>query len=271
MLSIVSLMPRLFPDLFSNENDSLRVAFNEKEVGHARFAKRVKRMLTTFVLRRRKCDVLGELVPKKDVVLKLKLTDSQQKTYDGIFNAWRQEMQSREAATSKGVKQGKGASAMAKKSMKNVFFSMRQAANHPLLVRSLVSDSQLEDLAKDLHKIGQFGTSCSREQVLKEISKYSDWDLHNCCLENKKRFAKCVIPCFFQMIVCGNDDRDLVRCFDLALRSDKLFTFFFWSMSFPLLWSLNPVVCACLPKKASKHRSPVCMLAEASANPSFSF
>jgi hypothetical protein len=53
-----------------------------------------------------------------------------------------------------------------------------QIANHPLLIRRIYSQTDVESLAKKLHKIGVFGFECTLERVQEELMSYSDYALH---------------------------------------------------------------------------------------------
>jgi hypothetical protein len=119
--------------------------------------------------------------------------------HTGICQQWKDEAKSKSSSSAQnggssrpngGKTAAARTTAVAKRTMNNVFFEMRKASNHPLLVRSRVSDSDLEILAAELHKLGHFGTQCSQQQVYREISKFSDWDIHNVCLDHRKRLGR---------------------------------------------------------------------------------
>jgi hypothetical protein len=120
----------------------------------------------------------------------------------GICQRWKDEAKARSSSSDSGPSRLSGGKSRAntaatKRSMNNIFFEMRKVANHPLLVRSRVTDADLDFLAGELHKLGHFGTQCSLQQVYKEISKFSDWDIHNVCLDHQKRLGRwaCVYVC----------------------------------------------------------------------------
>ena len=200
---LLTLLTFLVPDLFSGDT-LLDQVFNEKDEGHSRFVRRIKTILSTFVLRRRKKDVLGELTPKADVVHKLDMGDAQRKGYEGLVAAWKAEMQKGKAAqdedmgkSSGGVrgkgrtgaksKQVGGAGAGGKKAYMSIFHDLKKAANHPMMIRTKTKDSDLPEIAKVLHRGGFFGDAATYEQSLKEVSGYSDWDVHCAATEFPKR------------------------------------------------------------------------------------
>ena len=66
---------------------------------------------------------------------------------------------------------------------RNVFFDLRKVANHPLLIQHEFNvPSRLASLAYHLDRCEAFGTQCTYDMVLKEISTYSDFKLHQLCM-----------------------------------------------------------------------------------------
>ena len=82
LTELFSLLSYTFPNIFSEENPALMKLFegNSRTQESAYFKKqleRVRKMLTPFILRRLKVDVLNELVAKKTEVKKLDMNPSQ--------------------------------------------------------------------------------------------------------------------------------------------------------------------------------------------------
>jgi len=144
----------------------------EEEGGRMKtFFERLKLIVRPFILRRCKTDVLHELVDKVQKVEQLALPAAQQAVYTEIIH--------------RHVAQRQGIRGMNKKLIQNIFAALRKAANHPLLVRSKFSDERVQEMAKFLLHVGHFGTQCKLEQVLKEMSEYSDFALHQICGDYK--------------------------------------------------------------------------------------
>lgn len=64
---------------------------------------------------------------------------------------------------------------------KNIFTTLRKAANHPLLLRTrYTEDKDVDNLARRLFDYGYFGNdaTCTLELVRQELSKFSDYDIH---------------------------------------------------------------------------------------------
>jgi hypothetical protein len=66
----------------------------------------------------------------------------------------------------------------------NLFTALRKAANHPLLLRVRYQDeATMKKIAEVSYAEGRFGYQCDLKRVRDEIDKFSDFDLHQLCLE----------------------------------------------------------------------------------------
>lgn len=66
----------------------------------------------------------------------------------------------------------------------NLFTALRKAANHPLLLRVRYQDDvTMKKIAEVTYAEGRFGYQCDLKRVRDEIDKFSDFDLHQLCLE----------------------------------------------------------------------------------------
>ena len=67
---------------------------------------------------------------------------------------------------------------------RHLFTALRKAANHPLLLRVRYRDEKVMDkIAVTAHAEGRFGRQCDYRRVRAEIDKFSDFDIHQLCLE----------------------------------------------------------------------------------------
>lgn len=119
----------------------------------------LRTILGPFVLRRVKRDVLDSLPPKSEIFVKVELDPSQRTTYDSVIER---------AAT---------------KTNDAIFTDLRKAANHPLLLRRIYKDKDLQRIAKTAHRQGTFGQEATLNMVLAELDKYCDYDLHQLSLD----------------------------------------------------------------------------------------
>lgn len=160
---LVSLLTFIMPDMLLENEEEIRKIFKIKAVttnvgtaadkrmssaqllSRQRIA-RAKKMMTPFVLRRRKADVLKDLPKKIQVIERCPMTKNQQKLYDSILSESRQSY--KEALNSK--------SQAAKKEgtdrFKNIVIQLRKAADHPLLFRHIYDDKTLKKMAKAIKK-----------------------------------------------------------------------------------------------------------------------
>ncbi|CAM9365817.1 unnamed protein product, partial [Ectocarpus sp. 8 AP-2014] len=68
------------------------------------------------------------------------------------------------------------------KECKNIFTELRKAANHPLmLLNHFKGGGKMEKVVEVLHRTGYFGGQATKDMVAKEVSGYSDFDLHQVC------------------------------------------------------------------------------------------
>ena len=64
-------------------------------------------------------------------------------------------------------------SLLTKKAVNHIFTALRKAANHPLLGRQLVTESEAKNLAAILYADGAFG-GATQDMIEKELTSYSD-------------------------------------------------------------------------------------------------
>ncbi|CAN0490815.1 unnamed protein product, partial [Ectocarpus sp. 12 AP-2014] len=68
------------------------------------------------------------------------------------------------------------------KECKNIFTELRKGANHPLmLLNHFKGGGKMEKVVEVLHRTGYFGGQATKDMVAKEVSGYSDFDLHQVC------------------------------------------------------------------------------------------
>lgn len=66
----------------------------------------------------------------------------------------------------------------------HLFTALRKAANHPLLLRVRYQDEEtMSKIAEIAYSRGRFGNQCDYQRVRDEIDGFSDFDLHQLCLE----------------------------------------------------------------------------------------
>ncbi|EED86431.1 helicase-like protein [Thalassiosira pseudonana CCMP1335] len=127
--------------------------------------RKLKQLFAPFVLRRKKDDVLSQIMPPKTRKVELvPMDEATQSTYDSILAN-----HVKSKASIDFVKQ------------KHLFTELRKAANHPLLLRTRhLDEADTDKLAHLLMKYGYFGyeDSLTLKKVTEELEKFSDYDVH---------------------------------------------------------------------------------------------
>jgi SWI/SNF-related matrix-associated actin-dependent regulator 1 of chromatin subfamily A len=226
---LVAILAFIMPGVFVEKRDELDFIFQHKastmDEDHAALlsAQRISRarsMMTPFILRRKKAQVLD--LPKKLNRLKYcDMTPAQSKYYAELIA----EAQDYFAQKANGKRTGTKASA---KASSNVLMSLRKAAIHPLLSRRIYDDAKIDKIVALLLKNAEFAGNTperTREYLVGEHHqsfKGGDYGLHCFCKERpylqkfalkKKEWMDAAKISVFQKLVsefAANGDRVLV-------------------------------------------------------------
>jgi SWI/SNF-related matrix-associated actin-dependent regulator 1 of chromatin subfamily A len=196
---LVSLMNFILPDKFADSLEQLRAIFKVK--GDSKVSllaqervSRAKKMMTPFVLRRRKDQVLKDL-PKKTVRVEwCEMTPLQAKIYrDTLQRSRKMVLELAPSAGTSGAstpvtkskKVAKPKPTQAKKYLENstnVLMDLRKAASHPMLFRTRFSDSILTNMTNQLLKEPDFKKRKAEFQYVKEdMEVMTDSELQYFC------------------------------------------------------------------------------------------
>jgi SWI/SNF-related matrix-associated actin-dependent regulator 1 of chromatin subfamily A len=144
------------------------------EGGDAAAYKKLKQLFAPFVLRRKKSDVLSQIMPPK--TRKVDVVDMDEAT-SSVYNT----------ILSNAVKGGTETTCHELLKFKNMtaqkhlFTELRKAANHPLLLRTRYLDEKdINDLSLRLLNYNYFGSdaTCTLQLVKNQLEKLSDYDIH---------------------------------------------------------------------------------------------
>lgn len=125
---------------------------------------KLKQVFSPFVLRRRKRDVLSQIMPPKTHQVEfVDLEPEGRALYDSV-------LENHVHAKKKGTASLND----------HLFTQLRKASHHPLLLRSRhTSSAEREHLARCFLQFGAFrGEGCTMEKVHDEVAKFSDFDVH---------------------------------------------------------------------------------------------
>ena len=131
--------------------------------------RKLKQLFAPFVLRRRKKDVLSQILPPKTYEVQFcELSAVARASYNSIVE---EHLKAKRNKT--------------KSATDHLFTTLRKAAHHPHLNRTRhTSPSELAHLQEWFHKYGAFrGEGCTKERVAQELEGFSDFDLHLTALE----------------------------------------------------------------------------------------
>lgn len=176
-----SLLEFMVPEIFDSGDCDLKKIFGNRNIGtdapieDMDLIGRIKVILGPFVLRRLKSDVMRQLVPKIQKVETLEMLSDQASAYKAAIEEYR--------AAALVARTNKAANANAtdflpRRQVSNYFTQFRKIANHPLLVRRIYTEDDVDSLARKLHPMGAFGFECTFERVKEELLTYSDFALH---------------------------------------------------------------------------------------------
>jgi SWI/SNF-related matrix-associated actin-dependent regulator 1 of chromatin subfamily A len=175
---LISLLAFLMPDIFKGKKDSLRAIFTHKvkalDSNHeallsAQRIARARSMLTPFILRRKKHQVLKHLPTKTRRVEICEMTDEQLEIYVEQQERAREVIRRRAAGEQMGNESA------------NILTELRKAAIHPLLFHRRYSDEQLGSLSKACIREDQWRQS-NPDLIFTELLAYSDMEVHQLCV-----------------------------------------------------------------------------------------
>jgi SWI/SNF-related matrix-associated actin-dependent regulator of chromatin subfamily A containing DEAD/H box 1 len=175
---LISLLAFLMPAIFKDKKSDLQVIFDHKvktrDTNHeallsAQRINRARSMLTPFILRRKKHQVLKDLPKKISRVEYCSMTDVQQSIYDEQQERAKDVMERRA-----------GGGQMSAKDSANILMKLRQAAIHPFLFRRIYADKTLRQISKACLNDEQWEKS-NPNLIYQELTAYSDMEIHQLC------------------------------------------------------------------------------------------
>jgi SWI/SNF-related matrix-associated actin-dependent regulator 1 of chromatin subfamily A len=176
---LMSILGFLMPEIFRDGEDGpvqnmLGTLFKHKakvietdshsSLLSAQRVQRARTMLTPFILRRKKAQVLKHLPKKTSRVEYCELTPTQKELYDQQLQKQRKILQDRAAG-------------LLVKDHANVMMKLRQAAIHPLLFRHRYTDDKIREIATACLNEPTFFSS-DPDIIFEELQLYQDYQCH---------------------------------------------------------------------------------------------
>ncbi|KAF8544299.1 SNF2 family N-terminal domain-containing protein [Trichophaea hybrida] len=185
---LASLLAFILPSIFDEKKADLASIFKYKakttdddEANNALLSqqriKRARAMMTPFVLRRKKAQVLKHLPSKTNRVEYCALNKAQSKLYHDQITSAKEAIEARAA--------GKKPT----KSTSNVMMQLRKAALHPLLFRNNYPEDKLRKMAKDIMKEPQYKGN-DQKYIFEDMEVMNDLELSRLCLNFPKSLGK---------------------------------------------------------------------------------
>lgn len=201
---LVSLLIFIMPKVFSGSEDDVRKIFKLKAGGGSESSnkassssgiassttattatntaqmlsrqriERAKKMMTPFVLRRRKAQVLIHMPKKIHHVDYCPMTPKQHTMYAQIV-ADSQDRYNDVAKDDTNKKMEK---------FNNIVMQLRKAADHPLLFRHIYTDDKLKVMAKEIRKEERYWDS-EEQYILEDMEVMTDFELNRLCRDHK--------------------------------------------------------------------------------------
>ncbi|KAL2353159.1 putative SNF2 family helicase/ATPase [Cryomyces antarcticus] len=183
---LASLLAFIMPNLFKERKDDLALIFKHKakttDADHAALlsAQRIARarsMMTPFILRRKKHQVLKHLPAKTCRVEYCDLLPSQKRVYD------------EQSAVATQVLLDRAAGKVNAKASNNHMMALRKAAIHPLLFRRIYTDDLLRKMTKACMKEAEFADR-NADYVYEDMEVMTDFELNAFCERYPDTMAK---------------------------------------------------------------------------------
>lgn len=179
---LISLLGFLMPAVFKDKQGALQTIFNHNvkamDNNHdallsAQRILRARSMLTPFILRRKKFQVLKDLPKKERRVELCDLTIEQAE----IYQQWLEKAYSIRERREKGENVGVEST--------NILMRLRQASLHPFLFRRVYTDKILPKIAKQCLRVDMWRES-NADLIVTELKFYSDMEITTLCNSHKQ-------------------------------------------------------------------------------------
>ncbi|KAJ9106715.1 hypothetical protein QFC19_003027 [Naganishia cerealis] len=187
---LVSLLNFIHEDIFTEAEEHLRQIFKVHIKGSANMlsqqrVSRARAMMTPFVLRRRKAQVLKDLPPKTDKVIECEMPPAQKQLYLETLrrssSAIAQQNLSEAERGDEKPKRGRKAVLEKKNDASaNILMDLRKAALHPLLFRKVYDDKKIRRVARDCMLEPEFSAS-NYDLIVEDMEVMSDAELYFFC------------------------------------------------------------------------------------------
>ncbi|RZF34532.1 hypothetical protein LSTR_LSTR013246 [Laodelphax striatellus] len=167
LLELMSLLVFVMPKMFGEKLSCIKFIFDKRDkaiVDKLKFDKeniaKAKKVMMPFILRRLKADVLQDLPSKTSTVLECPMLESQEAQYKELLQDAKDNAAKEESYCNM-----------------SVMTQLRRLANHPLCMRYIITDTQVEQIAKLLASNPDYKDK-NLEKITDDLLWMSDHEIH---------------------------------------------------------------------------------------------
>lgn len=240
---LVSLLAFMLPNLFVEKREDLQGLFNKKASVDStdnynpllsqQAITKAKTMMTPFVLRRKKAQVLKYLPGKTHEIVKCTMTPTQREIYQDYISQGKATKLERERRKALVGKEADSARKEPIASSSNVMMSLRKASMHPLLFRRLYTDKMLQDMARKIMKEPEYATA-NRLYIYEDMQVMSDYELNALCEKFSNTLGQYVLD-KENWLDSGKVDTLLKVLNDVIERKEKVLVFSLFTQMLDIL------------------------------------
>lgn len=220
---LTSLLAFVLPNVFKDKKDDLAAVFKHKgktidntQMNSALLSatriQKAKAMMTPFILRRKKKQVLGKHLPEKTTRVEYcELNEIQKELYDS------------EIAAAKGAIEARAAGEKPTKASSNLLMQLRKAAIHPFLFRRHFTDTIIKKMSREIMKEEAYRDNDAK-YIEEDMAIMNDLELNRLChsfpkslrkfsLKNEEWMHAGKIDTFKQLVLHFKEEGDRVLVF----------------------------------------------------------
>ena len=182
---LMALLAFIMPSLFSGSEDALNKLFNMKVDKNSKKwnerMRKAKLIMSPFVLRRKKQDVLKDLPQKIEKVIYCDPTLRQLEMYRSLIAQSRLDYKLSDTSRS--------GNTVNSSKLNNILMQLRKMSCHPLLHRHCYNDTKIASLSRELTREEPYWDS-DVNSIYEDLSFMSDFQIHSLCAGFKKLSTK---------------------------------------------------------------------------------
>lgn len=209
---LISLLSFIMPQVFNEKKRELEDLFDQKtktidtqqqnlEYGKLnpllseQAIKRARTLMTPFVLRRKKAQVMKYLPEKHSHIVYCGMTPAQRAIYDGAVADARYKIREREKRKTMSADQ---VSKLPRLGSNHYLMTLRKACLHPMLFRYLYTEPVLHVMAKKIMRNSQY-LDANEQYIYEDMTVMSDFELNQLCHNFVSELGEYCLPVKFYL------------------------------------------------------------------------